>query len=109
MEHYKLKALIHAYHDKWKPLSEGRGKDDGGSDCACCQMTTLFSGSGKVDCNYCPIKDYTGKSDCNMTPYQNWDFKDCYIEYLDNDDTNEFKRQAKAEADFLLRLIMDNL
>lgn len=89
----------------WTRLANGtrrEGGDIGSGDCIFCKRYFKTSSSTSYYCEKCPISQETGLPDCDSTPY------DCLVGYAAKNpnylDSDEFKRLAKIELDWLIAL-----
>lgn len=87
----------------WKRLADGEAGDDeyiGPDDCACCME---FIGDR---CRECPIALYVDADGCSNTPYRAVDALWCKSTdpQIETRDSDEFKRLARAEYEFLLEV-----
>jgi len=93
---------------KWKKIVDGKGGDNGISNCALCK--TYRKESEHTYCKGCPVKKKTKRDGCDKTPYGKW------ISHQEKGHENYFfplmivekcktcERYAKEELNFLKSL-----
>jgi len=91
----QIECLTRSIEDKWIPIVEGRHKDGGNEDCACCEEYCC--------CEGCPIYEDTKKTECGGTFYTvyYWLRRASIKNY---DLIIEAKAAATAELEYLIDL-----
>lgn len=101
-------AALNGSIAKWEAIVAGTGHDDGVDNCPLCAVfRDRMDEYGEQDCYGCPVANAARATGCEKTPYEQWsshcsERQERMPFYAS---TEEEKRLAKAELDFLISLL----
>lgn len=93
---------------KWEAIVAGNGHDSGSDNCPLCEVfRERYDEYDERECYGCPVAKAVHDEGCNKTPYEAWSShqwdKKGHMPFMAT--TEEEKRLAQAELDFLISLL----
>jgi hypothetical protein len=88
---------------KWERIVAGTGSDLGSDNCPLCQLYLRRKQS--APCDGCPVMERTGKPFCAGSPYETWSSAEEELVSRLTVQSEEDRRLAQAELDFLKSLL----